>query len=110
LLHLLTEWLHAGRPLHRPLLGLLLSLICLSLISGVWLQPKLNQLHRTIYAVGPKAAPAQVEEAQASFRHWHRLAQVIHWMMLAGSLGYLWRLSQPIPASRFVTRAKYHLE
>src|SRR5437588_1056080 len=52
LLHLVAEWLYLGRPLKSFKLGLLLGLFAVALIGGVWLQPKLRTLHRSMYFAG----------------------------------------------------------
>ena len=45
LAHLALEWLYCGKPLLQRNLGILLVLAGLALAGGLWMQPKLKELH-----------------------------------------------------------------
>src|SRR5258706_13325490 len=53
LIHQLAEWVYLGKALQRGTVGLLLAILALSPTGGLWLQPKLKDLHRIQYA-GPE--------------------------------------------------------
>jgi hypothetical protein len=90
--HLLAEWLYLGRRLTRFTLGLLTVLLGLTLLGGFWMQPKLHDLHQTMY-LNPQA------EAKASatqtFRIWHGVSQAANLLVTIGLLVYFWRLTHP---------------
>src|SRR5262245_17853222 len=48
-IHQLAEWVYLGKPLQRLTFGLLAGVLMLSLVGGVWIQPKLRELHRIKY-------------------------------------------------------------
>lgn len=108
LAHVLVEWLYTGRPLQKALLGLLAGLFVLGLLGGLWLQPKLHQLHLAVY--GGQATPDQVEKARHSFNAWHGTSQALNLLMIAGLVWYLWRMTNPPSAPRFVNASRFRLE
>lgn len=103
-LHLFAEWLYSGRPFHRISVMVITSLLLLGLAGGVWLQPKLKELHRNKYW---GTSPAIKEQAAKSFGPWHGVAQTINLIMLGGLLFYLWRLTAPPPSTRFLGTPKF---
>ncbi len=105
--HLVAEYLYTRRPVGRLRLQLLGWVILLGLVGGLYLQPKLQQLHRIRSAV--TSTPAQKEEARISFARWHGVSQVVNLVAMAGLLGYFWRLTNPPSptAPRFFSENKF---
>jgi hypothetical protein len=100
LLHLLAERLYLGRPARALALGLVTAMIAAGLLGGVWLQPKMKELHEIKYH---GATPALREAAANSFRQWHAASQVVNLLMLFGLAAYLWRAAHPIDPTRFLS-------
>jgi hypothetical protein len=100
LAHLIAEWLYTGKPMEKTTLGLLLSLFCLGLIGGFWMQPKMKSLHATKYG---GATLELREQAAKSFRGWHGAARVLDLVMMGGLLVYLWRNLNRADAPRFLS-------
>lgn len=88
-LHLLAEWLYAGRNPRRFGLSLLAVLVGLGLAGGLGLQPRMKQLHSVKYAAS--ATPVQRAAAGKSFRLWHGVSQATNLLLLGGVLLYFWR-------------------
>jgi len=105
LLHLLAEWLYMGRPARTVSLALLTGLLALVLIGGLWLQPRLATLHTARYATN--ATPDERDAAAKSFRLWHAGSQVIHVLMIAGLVIYVWRVAHPSDAPKFISSVKF---
>src|SRR4051812_38386924 len=103
LMHQLAEWVYLGKALQRLTFGLLLGILSFSLMGGLWLQPKLKELHRLEYAKPEQISVADRAEAKKSFRAWHGVAQTMNLLMLAGLAAFAWRLSTPPNGTRFVT-------
>jgi hypothetical protein len=106
--HLVVEWLYTGRPLQKFILYLLAGLFILGLMGG-WLQPRLLQLHLTIYGVHPPA-PALVERARQAFHSWHLVAEGIDLIVIAGLVYYLWRMTNLASPPRFLTPSRFRLD
>jgi uncharacterized membrane protein len=85
-LHLVGEWLYTGKRIQRFQAILLLSLGCLSLASGLWLQPQLKELHQIKYRV--TSTPTQRLTAARSFKLWHGVSQGTNLFMITGVLVY----------------------
>jgi hypothetical protein len=98
LAHLALEWLYCGKPLLQRNLAILAVLIGLSLAGGLWMQPKLKNLHQQMYSAATK--PAQ-DEAKLAFKAWHGASECGNLVMIGGLLIYLWRLSRPAGQARF---------
>jgi hypothetical protein len=111
LAHLLAEWVYLGRRLHRVTLGIVLALLTLGLVGGLWLQPKMNTLHRIkyssefyrreVYSAADRAAAAR------AFRSWHIVARVADLLGLVGLIYYTWRVVNPSDETRFLAPAKF---
>ena len=93
LLHLAAEWLYTGKPVQRFPSFLLLSLAGLSLASGLWLQPRLNELHQVKYRT--TSTPVQRLEAAKSFAVWHGVSQGTNLVAIAGVLVYFLGTASP---------------
>jgi hypothetical protein len=89
IIHLIGEWLYTGRP-ERLTLGVILTLFCLSLLGGFWIQPKLRGLH---YAKYRGATAEERQAATQSFGKWHGISQVANLVVTIGLLLYLWRVT-----------------
>lgn len=103
LMHQLAEWVYLGKALQRLTFGLLLGILTLSLMGGLWLQPKLKELHRIEYAKPEQVPAAERAEAKRLFRAWHGVAQTFNLLTLIGLAAFAWRLSTPPNGTRFVT-------
>jgi hypothetical protein len=98
LAHLALEWLYAGKPLLQRNLAILAALAGLALAGGLWMQPKLKDLHHTMYLAPTQ--PAR-EEAARAFRAWHGVSECGNLLVVGGLLVYLWRASRPGDQARF---------
>jgi hypothetical protein len=97
--HLIGESLYLGRPFLRLSLSLLAALFALVLVGGYGIQPKLKQLHRTMYLRDTPEPERQA--AQRSFRIWHGVSQVLNLIVVGGVAVYLIRVAQPGDATRY---------
>ena len=94
LLHLLLERLYFGKPPSGPRLGILITLLILTLFGGFIAQPKMQALHETRYSSLVKASPTDRESAHESFRTWHRVSQSLNALVLIGLAVYTGRVGQ----------------
>ena len=107
LVHQLAERFYLGKGLQRLNFSLLIGICCLTLLSGLWLQPMLKKRHATKYG---RADISHVEKQQAAkeFRVWHAVASAINLVVLAGLGVYLWRMANPPNGSpRFAPSGKF---
>ena len=104
-LHLVLEWLYLGRTPRRFWVTLLTALFCLSLAGGLWLNPKLIELHKIQHA--PNVRPENRSLAAKSFRVWEGTFQALNVLLIAGVAVYFWRLTTAEDAPRFVTPVKF---
>lgn len=98
LAHLGLEWFYAGKPILQRNLGILVALIGMALAGGLWIQPKLKELHHTKY-LGPNQAAK--DEADRAFKAWHGASECGNLVVIGGLLVYLWRTSGPGDQARF---------
>lgn len=103
--HLIAEWLYSGRPIQRLVLGLLVGMIAMALVGGHWLQPRLRNLHATMYAKG--STSQQKEQAGRTFRILHAMAQIPNCLVMTGLLVYLWQVTNPTSPTRFFSVNKF---
>ena len=101
----MAEWLYLGKFPQKLQVGLLIGLCSAVLLGSYWLQPRLQALHATKYAVNNR--PEIREAAGRSFRAWHGVAQVVNLFMVAGLAVYLWRAANPSDPTRFVNALKF---
>lgn len=104
-LHLVLEWLYLGRTPRRLWVGLLTLLFSVSLIAGLWLNPKLTRLHRSAHAVNLR--PEDRAVAEKSFRLWDGVFEAVNVLLIGGLGVYFWRLTTTEDAPRFVTPVKF---
>ncbi|MFO1511592.1 MAG: hypothetical protein U1F83_01550 [Verrucomicrobiota bacterium] len=104
-LHLVLEWLYLGRTPRRLWVGLLTMLFSVSLITGLWLNPKLTRLHRSAHALNLK--PEERAVAQKNFQFWDGIFEAVNVLLIGGVAGYFWRLTTTEDAPRFVTPVKF---
>jgi uncharacterized membrane protein len=105
LLHLLGEFLYAGKPFKPASLYLVLGMLALGLVGGQLLQPKLQSLHREIY--GPRATAVQRDQSRKSYTLWHGARQFLNTLVSVGLLVYIWQTAMPGATPRFVTANKF---
>jgi hypothetical protein len=105
LLLLVFDWLFLGRPFKERTLFLAAGLFVFVLLGAYGFQPKLQQLHQTMYGVGGKVTYVQAQKARQAFRIWHGLSQVVNVVVCGGTFVYLWQVSQIPPSVRFVNRS-----
>jgi len=104
-LHLLAEWLYLGRTARRFWLALLGGLLAAGLVGGIWLGPKLRELHR-----GAHALNLRVEDRAAAmkrFEFWHGVFQGLNLFLLGGVAVYFWHATHPPDEVRFVGSSQF---
>jgi len=107
LAHLLAEWVYLGKAIHRWTLGILLGAFFMALCGGLWLQPKLRDLHLIRYAEEGHYTPVEKIQAARSFSLWHGVSQVMNLAVLGGLGIYVWRITHSSDAPRFVSASKF---
>ena len=105
LAHLGAEWMYSGKVPPRLTVWLVGCVLGLSLLGGVWLQPKLKEFKRVKYADHYRytATVQQREAAAKSFGTWHGVSQAANLFMLLALWAYLSRVIQTGEAPRFVS-------
>ena len=98
LAHLTLEWLYCGKPLLQRSLGILAVLIGLALAGGLWMQPKLKDLHTEMYY---GKTPAARDAAGGAFKTWHAVSECGNVLAVGGLVIYLWRVSRSGEHARF---------
>lgn len=116
LAHQFAEHFYLGRPLNRLTLGILIAVFTIALAGGLWLQPKLRQLHEVKYgyrrAAGqyvrhnPHSVEQRTQAAQA-FGKWHGVSMGLNLLALAGLAVFNWRLGNPPNGPRFIPSNKF---
>ena len=104
LLHLGADWMYSGKQPSRFAVWLVGGALGLSLLGGVWLQPKLKELHQFKYAEHyrlPKNAQERAAAAK-SFSLWHGVSMGMNLVVLLALWANLARVIQPGEAPRFV--------
>jgi hypothetical protein len=103
LAHLIAEWLYAGRPLWRFNLGLIIALLCIGLVEGLVVQPRMRSLFLTKYY--GRTADQQAQAAHA-FGLWHGASEMVNLCVMVALVLYLWRVSKEAEHPRFVSFSK----
>ena len=92
LLHLFAEKFYLGRALPKFGTPLVLGVFALSLVGGLWLEPRMETLRHERY-FGPTVE--QKENARHSFGMWHGISQCANLLIIGGLLVNLARVSRP---------------
>jgi hypothetical protein len=101
LAHLCAEKLYLGRAFPRLTTGIVAGALGLSLIGGLWVQPRMRELFQTKYST--TASPEQKAAAAHSFGLLHGSSEAANLLMLAGLLVYLVKVSRQEESSRYGT-------
>ena len=88
LAHLIGEWLYLGRRIPRFMLGLWAVLLALILFGGLYVQPRLQELHQEMYY---GQTTTDQTAAAHTFRTWHGISQVANLVVMLGVTIFLWR-------------------
>ena len=105
LLHLVAEWIYFARPMERLVSGTLIGVICLGLIGGLWIQPKLKHLNYVKFSA--RATAVEREDAGSSFAVWHGISMVFNLMMVGGVAFYFWSVMRTPSQTRFNSTTRY---
>jgi hypothetical protein len=97
------EWWFLSKPIWRFVSGLLAILTVFALVAGLWLQPKLIELHRIKYQA---PLPEQRAQADLSFKRWHGASQSANLLVMIGLLVYLNQVTRVTENRRFVSSGK----
>jgi hypothetical protein len=99
--HLIAEWLYTGRPFHRLILVLLMTLFVIGILGGYVLQPRMHELHLRKYA---RETPAEVKQsASRSFAILHGASMTLNVFVMGGVLVYLLYVTKSVNAARFTS-------
>ena len=104
-LHLFAEKLYLGRPLPRLATTIVVVIFLMSLIGGVWLQPRMEALRQASYSTN--ATAEQREAARRSFGAWHGVSQLANVVILAGLVAHLMRVTRPDDSKRYISFSKF---
>ena len=116
IVHQLAEWVYLGRTLQRWVLGVLAAVYLLALLGGLWLQPKLRQLHEVKYGYRKvhgqyvrdgAHTQQQRDDAAAAFRRWHGISMVFNLIIMGGLVFFTWRVANPVDVPRFIPANKF---
>ena len=99
LLHVLVEYLYSGRQVDRWCLGLLSVIFLVALIGSYWVLPHTHELHLIMYSV--TSTVAQQESARSRFALIHGASYFVNFLIIAGLIYYLWRLTRLGQTTRF---------
>jgi hypothetical protein len=104
ILHLSAENLYFGRAPQKVWFGLLTAIFAISLIGGVWLQPRLKKLHAIKYSTIETIE--QRRAAAETFKTWHGISQLMNLFILAGVGVHLCRVAARGEDARFLDAGK----
>ena len=104
LLHFIAENLYLGRAFSTLGLFVVIGIFILSLVGGIWLQPKMERLHGIKYS---KAPTVEKEQAAHTFATWHGISQIANLVIMAGLVVHLVRVTRPDDSSRTITFNKF---
>lgn len=91
LIHLIAAKIFLGRRVSPLVLWILVVLSTFALASGLWLQPKMANLHYTKYW---GTLPTAREEADKSFRRFHGGSQAANLLVIVGLVIYVSKVTQ----------------
>jgi Domain of unknown function (DUF4149) len=104
-IHLAAVWLYLGKVPEKFWRLLLGGLIALNLLAGLWLQPKLKEMHTLSYNVNVR--PERRALARHAFPAWQAAWRVANFLSVAGLAVYLWGSANPPDTARFVRASKF---
>jgi hypothetical protein len=107
-LHQLAEWVYLSRPLKSLATYLLGLIFAIGLACGLFIQPKLETLHRgkfTRPATG-SFTPEQLAAAK-SYDSWRTTTQVLNLLALAGLTLFTWQTIHIGNGTRFAPTGKF---
>ena len=107
LVHQLTEWVYLGKPLQRLNLAIIMGVFCFALFGGLWLQPRLKDLHHARYVPRADRTETMRHQAHRSFRIWNGISRASNLLLLPALLVYTWRIVAPPNATRFLAATKF---
>jgi hypothetical protein len=100
LIHLIAEKLYLGRALPKWGMGLVIALFCFGLMGSLWLQPHMKELRQTRYF---GRTQDEKEHARHSFALWHGFSEVANFLIIAGLLVHLVRVTRSAVPGRYGT-------
>ena len=103
--HLLVEWLYAARPLRRGPFYLALSMLALVLLSGLWLQPKMEARH--LQAFGARSTHEEREAGRRLYGALRGTIRFFNGLVCLGLVVYVWQVSSAGAPSRFTSAGKF---
>jgi hypothetical protein len=103
LAHLTAEWFYFGRRWPRLDTGLVVTVLALSLIGGLWMQPKMRALHLVKYYGRTVEQQAQAGRA---FGIWHGVSETANVVIIGCLIWYFWRAGKMQESPRFVSFSK----
>lgn len=104
-IHLVFEKLYLGKKAERLAIIALSVAIALSLLGGIFFQPKLRALHLRHYDA--RSSQTQRSAAGRSFGMWHGVSQAMNLLVIGGLLIYFSRLSASSQSTRFSSAQKF---
>jgi hypothetical protein len=104
LVHLLLEWLYAGKHWRRWTLYAIGGMLGLALFSGLSVEPKLKRLHLEVHGV--RSTPQQREQASRAYGFWRGTIQLSNLIVLLGVWAYCWEICSAGTSTRFVSAGK----
>jgi hypothetical protein len=104
-IHLVAEWLYAGKSLQRGIFYVVMGLWILTLFGGFVVQPKLHQAHRDAYGLNSTAP--QRSQGGKMFELWNAVSKTVNILSAVGLLVYVWQITTPGSSPRFVGGAKF---
>jgi hypothetical protein len=107
LAHMLAEWVYLGKAIQRVTLIILVGAFTVGLMGGLWLQPKLKNLHAVKYSVTGEYTDPQKLQAAKKFSFWHGISQIMNLAVMVGVGTYLWRMNYTSEGPRFVSAGKF---
>ncbi|MFM8470094.1 MAG: DUF4149 domain-containing protein [Limisphaerales bacterium] len=105
LAHVGAEWMYSGKEPPRFTVWLVGGALGVSLLGGVWLQPKLKLLHQVKYAEHYRLAATSQQRADAAkaFSTWHGVSMGMNLVTLLALWVNLARVIRTGEAPRFVS-------
>jgi hypothetical protein len=103
--HFFLEKLYLGKRAERIVVIALVVMIGLTLIGGIFFQPRLRALHLQKY--DKRATTEQRDAASRSFGILHGISQGMNLLVIGGLLIYFFRFSASSSSPRFTSMQKF---